>query len=135
MRMNASMSRRRFAAMAGLFLSACLLAPRSFAAGPANRDLNQQDVIALVLASAAAGPAKSQPGKPAADPGVTLQVSREIDTLFARWDTTDLPGCTIGVSRSGREIVSRAYGMADLEHGIANRPDSIIEATLFSDGI
>ena len=45
MRMNASMSRRRFAAVAGLFLSACLLAPRSFAAGPANRDLNQQDVI------------------------------------------------------------------------------------------
>ena len=48
--------------------------------------------------------------------------------MFARWNTTSLPGCTVGVSLDGRVLVSRAYGMADLEHGIANQPDSIIEA-------
>ena len=61
-------------------------------------------------------------------PDVAPQVSRAIDSLFARWNTTALPGCTIGVSLDGRQVVSRAYGMADLEHGIANQPDSIIEA-------
>ena len=63
-----------------------------------------------------------------APPDVSPQLSRAIDSLFARWNTTSLPGCTIGVSRDRHQIVSRAYGMADLEHGIANQPDSIIEA-------
>lgn len=65
-------------------------------------------------------------------PGTTVQVpatfAKDVDHLFARWDTTTLPGCTVGVSRDGEQILSRAYGMADLEHGIANRPDTIIEA-------
>ena len=59
---------------------------------------------------------------------VSPSVSRAIDSLFARWNTTSLPGCTIGVSRDRHQVVSRAYGMADLEHGVANQPDSIIEA-------
>lgn len=50
-----------------------------------------------------------------------------IDKVFARWNSTTLPGCTVGVSRAG-QVVTRAYGMADLEHGVPNRPDAIIEA-------
>jgi len=45
------------------------------------------------------GPARVAAQAP--DP-VTPQISREIDRLFARWNTTDLPGCTLGVSRDGR---------------------------------
>lgn len=83
--------------------------------------------LALAVGFAAAS-APAQPKAPAAESGLTPEVSGKIDSLFARWNTTRLPGCTIGVSRDSRPIVSRAYGMADLEHGIANQPDSIIEA-------
>lgn len=51
----------------------------------------------------------------------------KIDDVFARW-TTQTPGCAIGVSKDGRPIVQKAYGMADLEHDVPNRPDTIFEA-------
>jgi CubicO group peptidase (beta-lactamase class C family) len=50
-----------------------------------------------------------------------------VDAVFARW-TKETPGCAIGVSREGKPVVRRAYGMADLEHDIPNRPDTIFEA-------
>ncbi|MEO8360243.1 MAG: serine hydrolase domain-containing protein [Vicinamibacteria bacterium] len=51
-----------------------------------------------------------------------------IDRVFARWNSATLPGCTVGLSRDGKDVITRAYGMADLEHGVPNKPDSIIEA-------
>src|SRR5918993_5136916 len=51
----------------------------------------------------------------------------QIDTVFARW-TSSTPGCAIGVSKDGKPIVEKAYGMADLEHDVSNRPDTIFEA-------
>jgi CubicO group peptidase (beta-lactamase class C family) len=50
-----------------------------------------------------------------------------IDAVFARW-TNEMPGCAVGVSRRGTPIVQKAYGMADLEHGVPNRPETIFEA-------
>ena len=50
-----------------------------------------------------------------------------VDAIFARY-TADTPGCAVGVSKDGKEVLSRAYGSADLEHGIANTPDTIFEA-------
>ena len=38
------------------------------------------------------------------------------------------PGCAVGVSDDGRIVLEKAYGMADLEHGVPNRPDTIFEA-------
>ena len=40
----------------------------------------------------------------------------------------ETPGCAVGVSEGGRILLERAYGMADLEHGVPNRPDTIFEA-------
>jgi CubicO group peptidase (beta-lactamase class C family)/lysophospholipase L1-like esterase/ketosteroid isomerase-like protein len=50
-----------------------------------------------------------------------------IDPLFSDW-TTSTPGCAVGVSQDGKIVLERAYGMADLEHDVANRPDTIFEA-------
>lgn len=50
-----------------------------------------------------------------------------VDALFAEW-TTATPGCAVGVSVGGRLVLERAYGMANLEHGVRNRPDTIFEA-------
>ena len=51
----------------------------------------------------------------------------KIDAVFARW-TGETPGCAIGVSRGGRPVVTKAYGMADLEHDVPNTADTIFEA-------
>jgi CubicO group peptidase (beta-lactamase class C family) len=50
-----------------------------------------------------------------------------VDPIFSSW-TADTPGCAVGVSRDGKPVLARAYGSADLEHGIANTPDTVFEA-------
>jgi CubicO group peptidase (beta-lactamase class C family) len=51
----------------------------------------------------------------------------QVDALFSAW-TDATAGCAVGVSENGRVLLERAYGMADLEHRVANRTDTIFEA-------
>ena len=59
--------------------------------------------------------------QPAADAPARL------DRVFARY-TGETPGCAVGIARNGREVLARAYGMADLEHDVAATPATIYEA-------
>jgi CubicO group peptidase (beta-lactamase class C family) len=72
-------------------------------------------LLALMLAAALAAPAAAQP----------VPV---LDDIFARWASPNSPGCAIAVAKDGRTIVDKAYGSADLEHGIANTPATTFEA-------
>jgi len=38
------------------------------------------------------------------------------------------PGCAVGIERAGQPQITRAYGMADLEHNVPNAPATIFEA-------
>ncbi len=69
-------------------------------------------ILALVLASR---PLEAQ------DP------ADRVDEIFAEWDTGASPGCAVGVTRYGEPVFERAYGMADLEHGVPNAPGTIFE--------
>ncbi len=71
---------------------------------------------------------EAQPAAAAPKTAVSAQMLGAVDRIFERWQSSKLPGCTVGVASEGRSVLTRAYGMADLEHGIANQPDSIIEA-------
>jgi CubicO group peptidase (beta-lactamase class C family) len=51
-----------------------------------------------------------------------MSVTAQLDALFARWNRTDEPGLVVGVAQNGRVIYRRAFGMASLEHGVANVP-------------
>src|SRR5262245_54544624 len=51
----------------------------------------------------------------------------EADRIFAKWNATT-PGCAVGVSVAGKPVLTKAYGMADLEHDVANTPETIFEA-------
>jgi CubicO group peptidase (beta-lactamase class C family) len=51
-----------------------------------------------------------------------------VDAVFERWDSATSAGCAVGVARDGIPVLSRAYGMADLEHDIRNTPSTIFEA-------
>ena len=50
-----------------------------------------------------------------------------VDRIFARW-TAATPGCAVGVAVGGKTVLTKAYGMADLEHDAPNTPDTIFEA-------
>lgn len=45
--------------------------------------------------------------------------SDPIDALFADYSGSYVPGASVIVIRDGKVVLSRAYGMADLEHGVA----------------
>lgn len=51
-----------------------------------------------------------------------------VDGIFEPWNSVDSPGCAVGVAVNGLTVLSRAYGMADLEHNIPNTPATIFEA-------
>ena len=52
----------------------------------------------------------------------TQGVAEQLDALFAPWRRTDEPGLVVGVVKDGQLIYRRAFGMASLEHGVANTP-------------
>ena len=44
--------------------------------------------------------------------------SKEIDSLFSKWDNADTPGCILAVIKDGKMAYERGYGMANLEHSV-----------------
>ncbi|MDE2944874.1 MAG: serine hydrolase [Gemmatimonadota bacterium] len=70
------------------------------------------------LACAGANPG----GPPEGAPELTA-----LDAIFADFAGSDGPGCAFGVSRDGQQVMSRAYGMADLEWHVPNTPETVFE--------
>jgi CubicO group peptidase (beta-lactamase class C family) len=75
-------------------------------------------LIALVALALAAEPIAAQ----------TRDVTAMADTVFSRWNSTHTPGCAVGVARDGKTLLTRGYGMADLETGTANTAETIFES-------
>jgi len=50
-----------------------------------------------------------------------------VDSLFSGYSSAT-PGCAVGIERDGQPVLERAYGAADLEHGVPNRVDTVFEA-------
>ncbi|MDQ6828275.1 MAG: serine hydrolase [Gemmatimonadota bacterium] len=55
-----------------------------------------------------------------------------VDRVFAQWNRTDSPGCALGVSRGGKMIYEKGYGMSNLEDDIAIDPSSIFHVASVS---
>lgn len=53
--------------------------------------------------------------------------ARAVDRLFANWINPTTPGCAVGVSRNGRMLYEKGYGMANLETGTAITPQTIFQ--------
>ncbi len=51
-----------------------------------------------------------------------LTISQKLDELFKPWNRSDAPGLTVGVSWRGRVIYRRGFGLASIEHAVANSP-------------
>lgn len=87
----------------------------------AMRQPSRLPVVAFVLVLAPALPAGAQP----ASPGDSVAA---VDAIFASWTGPASPGCAVGVARNGRTVLTRAYGMANLEYDVPNTPTTIFEA-------
>lgn len=51
--------------------------------------------------------------------------AKKIDDLFKEWNHLTSPGCAIGIVRNDSLIYAKGYGMANLEYGIPNTPETI----------
>jgi CubicO group peptidase (beta-lactamase class C family) len=49
-------------------------------------------------------------------------VNARLDQLFASFRRDDAPGCVVGVAHRGGPVYRAAFGMANIEHGVANTP-------------
>jgi CubicO group peptidase (beta-lactamase class C family) len=84
-------------------------------------------LVALVTPIDTAVPRVAAQGAVPAPVATASPTLERIDAVFSRW-TNETPGCAVGVGAPGRASQMRAYGMADLEHGVRNTPDTIFEA-------
>ena len=67
------------------------------------------------IVAALAGLTYAQTTAPPAPPWAA-----QVDAAFAQWDRPGSPGCALGVYQNGRIVYARGYGMADLEHDVAD---------------
>jgi len=52
-------------------------------------------------------------------------IKAKIDTLFARYEYNNSPGCAVGIVMGDSLVYAKGYGMANLEYGIPITPETI----------
>jgi CubicO group peptidase (beta-lactamase class C family) len=56
----------------------------------------------------------------------------QVDKIFALFDKPDSPGCALAVIKDGRIVYKRGYGMADLDHDVPIKPDTVFHVASVS---
>ena len=57
---------------------------------------------------------------------------RQVDELFAKWNTSGSPGCAVGISRNGTAVYEHGYGIANLDLGVAITPAAVFDRHLLT---
>jgi CubicO group peptidase (beta-lactamase class C family) len=70
---------------------------------------------------------KLREGKPAGN-----GIAARVDEVFNQYDKPNSPGCALAVIKDGQIIYKRGYGMADLDHDIPIKPDSVFHVASVS---
>lgn len=65
---------------------------------------------------------------PAALDAQQIDLAAVADTVFGQWNSTHTPGCAVGVARDGKVLLTKGYGMADLESATPITPATIFES-------
>jgi len=63
--------------------------------------------------------------QPAMDPA---SAASRVDKIFEAFAGPESPGCAVSVAKRGEVVVSRGYGMANLEYSVPITPQTIFEA-------
>ena len=56
--------------------------------------------------------------------GPATSPERQIDALFAQWNRPAVPGAVVAVIRDGKVVLTKRYGMADIERGVPMSPSA-----------
>ena len=59
-------------------------------------------------------------------------VAAQVDKVFSLFDKPGSPGCALAVIKDGQIVYKRGYGMADLDHDIPIRPDTVFHVASVS---
>jgi CubicO group peptidase (beta-lactamase class C family) len=62
--------------------------------------------------------ATSLPLNAIADTPQLPAAERQVDALFAKWNTSNTPGAAVEIRQDGKPILRKTYGMADLERAV-----------------
>ena len=65
-------------------------------------------------------------------PTARNDLHQRVDGVFAKWDSTVSPGCSLSVIRDGQIVYKRGYGMADLDHDIPITPETVFHVASIS---
>lgn len=52
---------------------------------------------------------------------------QQVDAIFARYERGEQPGCAVGVGERGRPVLTKGYGVADLERGAPITRQSVFD--------
>ncbi|MGH9832106.1 MAG: serine hydrolase, partial [Blastocatellia bacterium] len=52
-------------------------------------------------------------------------LAARVDKVFEQYDKPISPGCALAVIKDGQIVYQRGYGMADLDHDIPIKPDTV----------
>jgi CubicO group peptidase (beta-lactamase class C family) len=58
----------------------------------------------------------------------TADLTATADRVFDAWNNTHGPGCAVGIARGGRTLLTRGYGMADIQSERPITPATILES-------
>ena len=85
-------------------------------------------VIATVVSSVVATEARLRTATPAGQAATpATELSRKVDELFKQWASAESPGAAVLMVHDGRVVHAKGYGMANLEHGVLIRPDTVFD--------
>lgn len=59
-------------------------------------------------------------------------VTKRVDSVFAKWDRRDSPGCALGVYKDGSIIYKHGYGMANLNDDVVITPATVFHVASMS---
>ncbi|MDB4913534.1 MAG: hypothetical protein JWM95_1178 [Gemmatimonadetes bacterium] len=85
----------------------------------------RQNILSILALILAAHSAAAQRGGISALPDSTIA---RIDRAFAVVGGAEAPGCAIGMARDGKVVLTRGYGLANLEQSSPNMPETIFES-------
>jgi CubicO group peptidase (beta-lactamase class C family)/ribosomal protein L25 (general stress protein Ctc) len=54
-------------------------------------------------------------------------LAAKVDSLFKQWNRPDSPGCSLGVAKQGKTVLTSGYGMANLEYSVPMTPEIVSE--------
>ncbi len=81
-------------------------------------------ILALVFSFMAVATAGAQ--------SIPDSTAAKIDSLFAKWNNANSPGASIGIVRNDSLVYAKGYGLANLEYGLSNTPQTIFHMASIS---